>query len=73
MLYLTLVCLVATLGGLLFGYDTAVIAGALGFLKTHFELDSWMAGWTTSSALIGCCIGVAVAGTMSDRFGRRRV
>ena len=38
--YLVLICFVATLGGLLFGYDTAVIAGAIGFLKQHFDLSA---------------------------------
>jgi len=72
LVYLTLVVLVATLGGLLFGYDTAVIAGAIGFLQTHFELSAAMKGWAASSALVGCVIGVAVAGLLSDRFGRRK-
>jgi len=71
LVYLTLICLVATLGGLLFGYDTAVINGAVGFLQTHFALDSTMKGWATSSALLGCFFGVAIAGVISDRFGRR--
>ncbi|MFO7906343.1 MAG: sugar porter family MFS transporter [Pirellulaceae bacterium] len=70
--YLTLVVLVATLGGLLFGYDTAVIAGAIGFLQTHFELTPAMKGWAASNALAGCVLGVIVAGPISDRFGRRR-
>jgi len=70
--YLTLVVLVATLGGLLFGYDTAVIAGAIGFLQTHFELTPAMKGWAASSALAGCVLGVMLAGPISDRFGRRR-
>ncbi len=69
--YLTRVCLVATLGGLLFGYDTAVIAGAIGFLQTHFELTAAMKGWTASCALAGCVVGVVMAGPVSDRFGRR--
>ena len=71
--YLLLVCLVATLGGLLFGYDTAVISGAIGFLQTHFELDATLKGWAASSALVGCILGVTVAGGLSDRFGRRSV
>lgn len=70
--YLTRVCLVATLGGLLFGYDTAVISGAIGYLQEHFNLDAATKGWAASSALVGCFIGVAVAGVLSDRFGRRR-
>ena len=62
---------VAALGGLLFGYDTAVISGAIGFLQEHFELSAAMKGWAASSALVGCVIGVALAGEMSDRLGRR--
>ena len=69
--YLTLAVLVAALGGLLFGYDTAVIAGAIGFLAVHFKLDPAMVGWATSSALAGCLIGPPLAGPVSDRFGRR--
>ncbi len=72
-LYLLLICLVATLGGLLFGYDTAVISGAIGFLQTHFELDAKLKGWAASSALVGCILGVTLAGTLSDRYGRRTV
>lgn len=69
--YLVLVCLVATLGGLLFGYDTAVISGAIGFLQQHFELDATAKGWAASSALVGCFAGVAFAGEINDRLGRR--
>ncbi len=69
--YLVSVCLVATLGGLLFGYDTAVISGAIGFLEEHFSLDAGEKGWAASSALVGCAVGVLLAGAMSDRFGRR--
>ncbi len=69
--YLVMICLVATLGGLLFGYDTAVISGAIGFLQTHFELTASMKGWAASSALVGCFLGVALAGEMNDRLGRR--
>ena len=70
-MYLTQVVLVATLGGLLFGYDTAVISGAIGFLQNHFELSAAMKGWAASSALVGCVIGVALAGEMNDRLGRK--
>jgi len=65
------ISIVATLGGLLFGYDTAVISGAIGFLRAHFELDTIQMGWAASSALVGCMAGAAAAGTLSDRFGRR--
>ena len=66
------VTLVAALGGLLFGYDTAVISGAIGFLQSHFELTPAMKGWTASSALVGCVIGAWMAGFMSDQFGRKK-
>ncbi|MBW7997285.1 MAG: sugar porter family MFS transporter [Candidatus Glassbacteria bacterium] len=63
---------VASIGGLLFGYDTAVISGAIGLLRTKFELDSAMTGWAASSALAGCMLGVALAGPVSDRLGRKK-
>jgi sugar porter (SP) family MFS transporter len=69
--YIALVTIIAALGGLLFGYDTAVIAGAIGFLQTHFQLDAAMKGWAASSALLGCVVGVSFAGLFSDRLGRK--
>jgi SP family xylose:H+ symportor-like MFS transporter len=66
------VCLVAALGGLLFGYDTAVISGAIGFLQEHFHLDAATKGWAASSALLGCVIGVSLAGIVSDFAGRKK-
>jgi len=72
--YLWVLASVAALGGLLFGYDTAVISGAIGFLAEHFELDPQVwTGWAAASALLGCAAGAALAGTLSDRFGRRTV
>ena len=70
--YLVLICLVAALGGLLFGYDTAVISGAIGFLQTHFAMSEAMEGWAAACTLLGCAAGAALAGTLSDRFGRRK-
>jgi sugar porter (SP) family MFS transporter len=61
----------AALGGLLFGYDTGVISGALLFLRTAFHLSSLMEGVVTSTALAGAACGAAVAGGLADRFGRR--
>jgi SP family xylose:H+ symportor-like MFS transporter len=72
-IYVTSVCLVAALGGLLFGYDTGVINGAIGPLKEHFALDAQAEGWATGCALLGCAIGAAVAGVLSDRLGRKKV
>ncbi|GAE94303.1 D-xylose proton-symporter XylE [Gracilibacillus boraciitolerans JCM 21714] len=73
--YIILVTLVATLGGLLFGYDTAVISGAEGSLQTYFTeslgLSSLVHGLTVSSALIGCIIGGFASGFFSSKFGRK--
>lgn len=73
MKYVYLITTVAALGGLLFGYDTAVIAGAIGFLQTKFELSSAMTGWAASSAIWGCLFGAMFAGYASDKFGRKKV
>jgi len=71
--FLTCICLVAALGGLLFGYDTAVIAGAIGPLETYFGLSAAAKGWAAGSALVGCVFGAAFAGLASDRLGRKKV
>ncbi len=73
LLYLTFVCTVSALGGLLFGFDTAVISGTLTALKSQFTLGATMEGWLVSSALLGCAVGAIVAGTLADRFGRKLV
>ena len=64
---------VAAIGGFLFGYDTAVISGAIGFLESHFELSPLQKGWAGASAIIGCIPGAMCAGFLSDRLGRKRV
>jgi len=72
--YVIKVCVVAALGGLLFGYDTGVIAGGIGFLQRHFDLGAGLEkGWAAASALIGCTIGVSIAGLLSDWLGRKKV
>ena len=70
-LYLTLITVIAATGGFLFGFDMAVISGALTFVQEQFGLSAVQEGWFVSSALIGCIIGVAISGEVSDRFGRR--
>jgi SP family xylose:H+ symportor-like MFS transporter len=70
--YVVLVAVVAAIGGLLFGYDTAVISGGIGFLRAHFNLGAAEMGWAASSALAGCIIGAAIAGVISDATGRRK-
>ena len=64
---------IAALGGLLFGYDTAVIAGAIGFLEIKFQLSPAMTGLAASSAIWGCVIGALGAGYMSDKWGRKNI
>ncbi|MBN1466323.1 sugar porter family MFS transporter [candidate division KSB1 bacterium] len=71
--YVYFAAIVAALGGLLFGYDTAVIAGAIGYLRHHFALNAAQTGWAVSNALVGCILGVAGAGIMSDFLGRKKV
>jgi len=70
--YLLFIALTAALGGFLFGFDTAVISGTIGFVKSKFALDAVMEGWFVSSALVGCIAGVSFAGELSDRFGRKK-
>ena len=62
---------VASLGGLLFGFDTAVINGAMPFFVKYFDLSKTMQGWAVSSALLGCVFGALFAGKLSDAYGRR--
>ncbi len=69
--YVLLVAAVAALGGLLFGYDTGVISGAILFIKKDFALDVHMQEFTISVVLIGCVFGAATAGSLADRIGRR--
>jgi len=64
---------VASLGGFLFGYDTAVISGTIDMVKTQFHLDDLMTGWYVGCALAGSIAGVMFAGSLSDKFGRKIV
>jgi MFS transporter, SP family, xylose:H+ symportor len=65
------IALIAALGGLLFGYDTAVISGAIGNLTRFFQLTNLEVGWAISSALVGCLSGALLADFFSSRFGRK--
>jgi SP family arabinose:H+ symporter-like MFS transporter len=70
--YVLSVTLVAALGGLIFGFDTAIVAGATRYMKEQFSLDSLQEGWAVGVVLIGCMFGAGLAGPLSDRIGRRR-
>jgi MFS transporter, SP family, galactose:H+ symporter len=69
--YVLLVASIAALGGLLFGYDTGVISGAILFISKQFVLDDRLQAFTISVVLIGCIGGSAVSGSVADRIGRR--
>jgi SP family arabinose:H+ symporter-like MFS transporter len=64
---------VAALGGLLFGFDTAIISGAIPYISSYFSLSEYMLGWAVSSILIGCAVGAMVSGKLADLYGRRFV
>lgn len=78
--YLIFITIVATLGGLLFGYDTAVISGTVDSLKQFFitpkglgaDAANSLLGFTVSSAIIGCIVGGLIGGVVSKRLGRKR-
>ncbi|MBF8963582.1 D-xylose transporter XylE [Pontibacter sp. FD36] len=74
--YIAGITLIATLGGLLFGYDTAVISGAeksvQAYLIDGLGLSTWVHGATISSALIGCVIGGAISGLLASGIGRKK-
>ncbi len=63
---------VAAIGGILFGYDTAVISGTTEIVKNQFRLTTFAEGWYVGCALVGSIIGVMIAGMMSDYLGRKK-
>jgi MFS transporter, SP family, xylose:H+ symportor len=69
--YILMISFISALGGYLFGFDFAVISGALPFLKTQFGLDAYWEGFTTASLALGCILGCAFAGKLSEYYGRR--
>lgn len=69
--YVLGISFISALGGYLFGFDFAVISGALPFLKNQFILTSWAEGFVTGSLALGCIAGCLFAGLVADRYGRR--
>jgi SP family arabinose:H+ symporter-like MFS transporter len=71
-LYVYLIATVAAISGLLFGFDIAVINGAIIFIRDQFALTEFQTEIAASSLLAGCVLGASIGGVLSDRFGRRR-
>ena len=71
--YVIFLAATAALGGLLFGFDIAIITGAGPFLTEHFKLGDLSLGWAFSSLLFGCAIGSSVAGRLTDFYGRKKI
>ena len=71
--YVIFLAATAALGGLLFGFDIAIITGAGPFLLEHFKLTELSLRWAFSCLLFGCVLGSAFAGRLADRYGRKRV
>jgi SP family galactose:H+ symporter-like MFS transporter len=68
-----LIAIIAATGGLLFGFDTGVISGALPFLKDHWQLSDASIEWLTTAVLLGAVIGAVSSGKLSDLLGRKRM
>lgn len=76
MAFIWLVCIVAAMGGLLFGYDWVVIGGAKPFYEPYFGITDatpFLRGWAQSSALVGCLMGAVLSGIISDKSGRKKL
>src|SRR5690606_13220771 len=69
--FITGISFISALGGYLFGFDFAVISGALPFLRQTFELSAWWEGFLTGSLALGCMVGCLAAGKLADRYGRK--
>ncbi len=71
--YLYFISLVATIGGLMFGFDVGIISGAIPFIQPYFHWDELQLGWGVSSILAGCVAGAFGTGALTEKYGRRRL
>ena len=71
--YLAFLAITGALGGLLFGFDIAIITGAGPFISRAFDLSDLGLGWAFSSLLFGCVLGCLIAGRLTDRYGRKKL
>lgn len=69
--YILRIAFISALGGYLFGFDFAVIAGALPFLKEQFAFNEYWEGFATASLALGCVVGCLIAGNLADKYGRK--
>src|SRR6188768_2371733 len=70
--YILGISFISALGGYLFGFDFAVISGALPFLQKQFELNAYWEGFATGSLALGAMLGCLIASAVSDKYGRRK-
>jgi MFS transporter, SP family, arabinose:H+ symporter len=73
LLYLYFICLIATMGGLMFGFDIAIISGAVPFIQPYFGWNELQLGWGVSSLLVGAIFGAFGSGALTDKYGRKKV
>jgi MFS transporter, SP family, arabinose:H+ symporter len=71
--YLYFICLIATMGGLMFGFDIAIISGAVPFIQPYFGWNELQLGWGVSSLLVGAIFGSFGSGILTDKYGRKKV
>ncbi len=65
------ICSIASLSGVILGYDASVISGVIDPLTEHLSLSPWESGWAVSNVILGCVIGAWSVGYISDRIGRK--
>ncbi len=71
--YLYFISFIATIGGLMFGFDVGIISGAIPFIQPYFGWDELQLGWGVSSILVGCILGAFGVGSLTERYGRKKL